>query len=587
MASRLSNADVKLKYDKAKSIVYNTDYKNKINEIFVRFFPRLKRNYLNTYSTTSSGGRGNRGVGNGYTTAGTNKFGAGGRNTKSFNNNVSNVGVDLASTRRENIINEIFGSNFELAFRFKDTTRIKFKRRGYIEDDIKNIERVFLGVVEENILSVVSNSNYRETRDTVIGQLDSIGSTCEIIEKSVSGKYIFTPVNMLDVTCYPIAGGMEDIIFIDRYATYLDFTTWLKSTYGVEYVPLAEMAEDEVIHYAIYQIPEYMIDKDEYGNQTGRWIYHYGIFDTEKGEIIHSTNPEIYKHIILAVVNRDQDNYLGWGVGDEKGNDVQRIMKMQHYHDINVARTALPVVYKNSKLVKNTKNRALIPGSEIPYSLPEGERISDNLHVLPEGNSTPIANSIEMSKKELMKGEQFPSPEDIPSDMPATMAYYYRQDMIINRSNRTIVIKKSLVDPEMMNILRMMKRLEGTNTLLERVDIDKYEQLLSIGFDIEREEFEVIVMGELERAKNVQNYRNTMAVMQAGGEYVANVVDENKFVDMLIDTHKPLPIFGTSEERKQKTEEMTRERGELQTAQEQLMQEQMIAQGQGGGQTQG
>ena len=581
MASRLTNEDVKLKYDKATSIVYNTDYKNKINEIFVRFFPRLKRNYLNTYSSTSSGGRGNRGVGNGYTTASTNKFGAGGRNTKSFNNNVSNVGVDLASTRRENIINEIFGSSFELGFTFKDTTKIKFKRRGYVEEQIKNIEREFLGVVEEGILSVISNSNYRETRDTVIGQLDSIGSTCEIIEKNVAGKYIFTPVNMLDVTCYPIAGGMEDIIFIDRYATYIDFSTWLMSTYGTDY-DMGEKAEDDVVHYAIYQIPEYMIEKDEFDNPIGRWVYHYGVFDTDKGEIIHSSNPEIYKHIILAVVNRDQDNYLGWGVGDEKGNDVQRIMKMQHYHDINVARTALPVVYKNSKLVKNTKNRALIPGSEIPYSLPEGERISDNLHVLPEGNSTPIANSIEMSKRELMKGEQFPSPEELPSDMPATAMFYYRQDMIINRSNRTIVIKKALVDVEMMNILRMMKRLEGTNTLLDRVDINKYEQLMSIGFDIEREEFEVIVMGELERAKNVQNYRNTMAVLQAGGEYVANVVDENKFVNMLIDTHKPLPIFGTPEERQQKTEEMTKERGELATAQEQLMQEQMLAGGGGG-----
>ena len=122
---------------------------------------------------------------------------------------------------------------------------------------------------------------------------------------------------------------------------------------------LVKKAEDDMVEFAIYQIPEYMVDdeEDEDGNvigKSGKWIYHYGIFDTGKGEIIHNDIPQIYKHIILSVVNRDEDNYLGWGLGDEKGNDVHRIMKMQHYHDINVARTALPIIYKNSKLVKNT-----------------------------------------------------------------------------------------------------------------------------------------------------------------------------------------------------------------------------------------
>ena len=203
--------------------------------------------------------------------------------------------------------------------------------------------------------------------------------------------------------------------------------------------------------------------------------------------------------------------------------------------------------------------------------------------MLPEGNSLPVANAIDMTKRELMKGEAFPSPEDIPADLPATHAFYYRQDMIINRANRTIVVKKALVDMEVINILRMMKRLDGTDTILQRVDVDKQEQLRKINFDIEKEEFEVVVMGELERAKNIQDYRNTMAVLEAGGEYMANVLEEDKYLEMLINVHKPIPIFGTAETRKQKTKEMTEERGQLASEQEMLIQQQMMAQGQGGG----
>ena len=233
MAIKLTSEEVKKKYDKCDSELSDGNYKNKINEIFTKFFPRYKRSNINStfsnnISSTNRGG--NRAVG-----FNTNRGGNANRNNKTFNNNVSNVGVDLATTRRNNIINEIYGSSFELGFTFKDTTKIKFKRKGYTNDEIKSIEREFLGVMEEEILSVISNSNYRQTRDTVIGQLDTIGSTCEVIEKNIAGKYIFTAVNMLDVSCIPIAGGMEDVIFIERSSTYLDFSTWLMSTYGESY----------------------------------------------------------------------------------------------------------------------------------------------------------------------------------------------------------------------------------------------------------------------------------------------------------------------------------------------------------------
>ena len=557
---KITDEQVKAKYDRGYNYLYSSNYKTKINEIFTKFFPRYKR------ADVSSSGFSRGNINNANTIRSQKTFNKIGIN-KHTNNNISNVGAQLATIRRENYINEIYGPEFELGFKFKNTTRIKMKKAGFTTDEIKSAERKFLSVIEEEILAIISNSNYRQTRDTVIGQLDVIGATCEVIERSLSGKYSFNPVSMLDVTCYPIGNGAEDVIFIDRVSTYLDFATWLQSTYNVPY-EVENKKDDDVVNFAIYQIPEYMVDGD-----NSRWVYHYGILDTEKGKILYQASPEIFKHIILSVINRDEDNYLGWGLGDEKGNDIHRLLRMQNYHDINVARDALPVIYKNAKLIKNSTNKVLAPGAEVGFNLPNGEKIGDNMYVLPNGNSQAISNTIEIHKNELMKGERFPTPQEMPANTPATYAYIYRQELIINRSNRTVVIKKELVDKEMINILKMMKSMEGTTTFLDIIDDKTKDDLKQINFDIEREEFEVVVMGELERAKRKQDYQNTQAVLQSGGEIAANVVIPHKYMLMLKHTFNPMDIFKPDEEIEQETNKMLDERSEIATAQGLLQQE--------------